>query len=329
MSAADAFSRAAAFGEPLSSNDARVAEVGGTPAMRRVWLGADFEGRPVAYFETPELPTDDYAVSKTIAVSGAVFGLQGVDSQLTALKLVCLDTRLKAVFQTFIDDLLRQLDKCETVPALIQRSAAEWRTLLQIANSGLSQAEATGLYGELRFLENAVSAIGPSAVETWQRSPSDAHDFISGTSRVEVKTSRFQDRSAVTIHGLRQLEPPVNADLTLAVAEVQLHGSGDTISDVVVRLLACDVDSELLTKKLAEAGFVSGMPDADYTFTLLSWRYWAINEESAVLNRSAVGEAVASGVSDLRYVLSLSALGEPSSDFNWDAFGDTESRGEE
>ena len=328
MTAADVFARAAAYGEPLNRNDARVARAENTPESRRVWLGSDFNGLPVAYFETPELPTDDYAVSRTIAVSGSEFGLEHSERSVTAVKLLCLEPHLTAVFQTFVDDLLRQLHDCDSVPELIQRSAADWRTLLQVANSGLSQLEATGLYGELRFLEDAVEAIGPSALESWQRSPQDAHDFINDGVRVEVKTSRFQDRSAVTIHGLRQLEPPTNAVLILAVAEVQPHGTGDTIDDVVRRLLAQNVDSEQLTKKLADAGFVSGMPGAGHTFTLLTWRFWQINAETAVLNRSTVGDAVADGVSDLSYVLNLSALGEPRGEFDWAAFGGTESRGD-
>ena len=51
------------------------------------------------------------------------------------------------------------------------------------------------------------------------------------------------------------------------------------------------------------------MPGSDkFAFSLLSWRFWEIDHQSPVLNRSALHEQVADAVSSLSYSLNLGSL---------------------
>lgn len=153
------------------------------------------------------------------------------------------------------------------------------------------------------------------------------HDFIGEAVRVEVKTSPFQNQHSVTIHGLKQLEPPVGGNLFLAVAEIEKHGAGETIDEVVDRLLDRGVPLGLFIDKLAAVGFVRGMGsgDGDLIFTLRSWRFWQIDATSPVLTARAVGEEIAESVSNVQYSMQLSALGDSSESFDWSLFAQTTS----
>lgn len=322
MSATELFDNAAGRGELLGGSEANVTLAPSSEAPHRAWLGTDGHGFPAAYFEVTDDDSTHFSVSRVINVRTVTVEDHLSREHIATLKVTCHDPRLNAVFHVFIDEVLAKLGEETSALEIIRTAASEWRSLLQVANSGLPESALVGLYGELRFLESLVEALGPSALETWQRTPQDVHDFITDRARVEVKTSAFQNRTEITVHGLRQLEPPTDATLTLAVAEVQRHGS-ETLDFVVDRILRLGVDRELFTHKLASIGYVQGMPGAsEESFSLISWRYWEIDTRTPVLNKSAVSTATADSIGSLSYSLSLSALGDSLSDFDYLRLGE-------
>jgi hypothetical protein len=246
----------------------------------------------------------------------------GDEADLKTAKIICRDDRLNDVFLSLIEDVVSQLGTRGSLSVLLS-SVAAWRRLLQIVDNGLSEAAAAGLYGELRFLEELVENCGPQQVNIWQISENDVHDFIGTDIRAEVKTSSFQNRQSVTVHGLKQLDAVSGADLILAVAEIQRHGDGETIDDVVNRLLDLGVDIEALSKKLESRGFVRGMSTSgadQKTFELQSWRFWPITSDSPVISASGLGSVTAAAVAEVSYSLNLSSLGEAMSSLDWTRF---------
>lgn len=321
MGVRDAMRRSRSFGEPLGESDARVAQAETVDDAPRAWFGTDSHDRPVAYFEIGDDRLQPFAVSQVIEVTPVAATIGSPPDAVLVAKVICHEPRLNDVFLAFMDDVLSQLGPQGSVDVLV-RSASEWRNLLRVAQQGMGVSNATGLYGELRFLEELVAHHGPDILATWQRDGNDVHDFIGDVVRVEVKTSPFQNQHSVTIHGLKQLEPPEVGDLFLAVAEIERRGSGETIDAVVERLLDRGVALDAFTDKLAAAGFVRGMSAADetLTFTLRAWRYWLIDACSPVLTTRLVGSDVAESVSDVKYSIHLSALGDPVDNFDWNLF---------
>lgn len=317
MRARDFFSEAAGPGEVLDIHEAHVRKVPGRASPHRVWLGNDIEKRAVAYFEIEAGPTASFSVSQVISVLTTDVKEPTGSDPVNTVKLTCHEPGLSAVFFAFLDEIIERTGADRDALRLINEAAAEWRSLLLLARSQLTVHKAAGLYGELRFLEDSLTAIGAPALTLWQRTPQEMHDFIAETARVEVKTSAFQNRAAVTIHGLKQLQVPEGASLTLAVAEIQRHG-GEFIDDVVERILDLGAERDVLTQKLQDAGYVIGMPGArENTFLLLSWRYWEIVPACAVLSRSTLPDAIANAVSAVSYTLDLSSLGPAETVFNY------------
>lgn len=317
MKITELFEGAGMGGLGLQGQEASVTPVSDLPTPIRVWLGTDSEQRYVAYFELAEKSMTEFRVSRAISVQPVTVQESDTQHTIRSAKVMCHDSSLNSVFATFIENVLQSLTADSDVADTITAAAQDWRELVQIAQARLSDSAAAGLFGELKFLTGLVQEVGPEALEAWQRNPHDVHDFIAESARVEVKTSVFQNRSAITVHGLRQLEPPHNSKLTLAVAEVQKHG-GQSLDDVISELLELGVDRQTLHSKLADAGYVYGMPSAaSMTFAVLSWRFWTINASTPVLNKSAIPIPVADGIGSLSYELNLSVLGDGKEDFDF------------
>lgn len=317
MSARDFFHEAGTAPTNLFGREARVTLIRHGGSTQRVWFGFDKDNLALAYFETELQESVNFSVSEAILVHKTLVEDEVSEDRLSAIKIHCLDPKLTEVFYGFMDDLLERVETGQLLLEAIAAASSDWRSLLQIAKKTLTENQALGLYGELCFLEELTQKIGPKSVETWQRSSKYLHDFVGAISRVEVKCSSFQDRASVTIHGLRQLEPPADASLTLAVAEVQKYGE-ETIDKIVDRILKLGVDRKLLTEKLSLAGYIIGMPgSADYKFTFLSWRFWDILPETPALNISALERRTADAISSVSYSLNLSSLGDPLTNFDF------------
>lgn len=328
MRAADVFSHAMCGGQQLLGNEAQVSAVPARPKPRRAWFGKDNVGHPVAYFEVVRSISSEFSVSRVIDVRTLTVEPNDDGGEVETIKLTCHESKLADVFYAFMDEVLsRTADGSDTID-VITAAASEWRSLLQVATSELSESAAAGLYGELRFLEAALDVLGPSALDNWQRSEQDIHDFIADGARVEVKTSAFQNRSAVTVHGLKQLDPPLGATLTIAVAEVQRHGD-EGVETVIDRILEFPIDRETFRTKLLGAKYVRGMPgSSEHTFTLQSWRFWDITAETPVLNVSALPQATVDAISAVSYTLDLGVLGPAHETFDFHRLASAERDGE-
>ncbi|KUM31140.1 hypothetical protein AQ436_16655 [Arthrobacter sp. EpRS66] len=300
----------------LDKNEADVKIILGREATHRAWVGFDRIGNSVAFFEAPGETVRSFSVSQVIDVTATEVAVDSTGENVSCIKVVCHESRLNEVFYVFVDELLERLLGEANPSAVLQESASDWRRLLQLASTKFSITAASGLYGELCFLEQSVATLGPGALENWQRTKFDVHDFVSSRSRVEVKTSKFQTESTVAIHGLKQLAAPLSATLTLAVAEIDSN-SGERLGDVIERLFSLGVDRDLLVAKLENVGYVIGMPDAqDYRFDIVSWRFWEITPASPVLSMTKLSQTIADAVSNVSYKLHLAALGESDSKFD-------------
>ncbi|MGO3528330.1 PD-(D/E)XK motif protein [Glutamicibacter arilaitensis] len=301
----------------LNKNEADVKTIRDREEPHRAWVGFDQNSNAVAYFEAPSESVRSFSVSKVIDVTATQVAVDSTGEDVDCIKIICRESRLNEVFYVFVDELLERLLGEANPSAVLQESASDWRRLLQLATSGFSINFASGLYGELIFLEQSVKAVGPIALENWQRSEFDIHDFVSTGSRVEVKTSKFQTESAVSIHGLKQLAVPMTATLTLAVAEID-NNSGEQIDDAIRRILVLGVDREQLVGKLEKVGYVIGMPDAqNFRFSIVSWRFWEITAESPVLSSTSLAQVTADAISSVNYKLHLAALGPADTHFDF------------
>ena len=122
---------------------------------------------------------------------------------------------LEQVFGEVVDEIFLRISDGASCVEAAQNTLDDFRALLlPAAASGPSTNEVAGLAGELLFL-NRLTDISPSAWRAWRGPAGDRHDFQSGTTDVEVKTSLKKGKSQVTINGATQLDPGSGGTLHL------------------------------------------------------------------------------------------------------------------
>lgn len=304
------------------SNDQNRYTVQDGPARRNgvaSWFGYDYQGLPCAFFATDEGRFQPIDVSSVIRVEfDRVSDVDLPMHEADSIKVICLEKSLESTFVDFLGAVFDHLDAGAAPLKAIAAAASSFRKLLALAAVPISESEAKGLFGELSFLLKLVQdpELGSHAIELWEGPNRYQHDFSSGSADVEVKCSGFQNRSEVTIHGLRQLDPVDGKTLTLAVADVEKN-IGQTLNELIDEFSDYGIAPEDLDSRLENEGFVRGRKGVDeHRFRIRRWRYWEIMEQSPVLAHSRLGNEITDAVADVSYRLSLAALGEQEDEFD-------------
>lgn len=304
--------------EPIADTAGTLKVVPGPEACGiQTWFGFDSEKRPGAVFETNEDLQVPYKISGAVNVDRKRLHKKdgGTPHDENAIVLTCLDPALETSFISFVEDILERIADGTAVVAAVANAANQLRRLLSLQKSELGEEAALGLFGELSFLHRLAEVFGPQAVDMWTGPAKKQHDFTTKWACTEVKTSAFQNRSEIAVHGLKQLAPLADLSLTLAVADVE-KGTGSTVDELIDGLAAFGITHGMLFPLLEKAGFAYGMKGADsLRFNLLRWRFWEISADSPVLSYGHLDDATVNAIGNVRYSLNLSSLGEPSEDF--------------
>lgn len=134
------------------------------------------------------------------------------------LDIECLDIAGHSIFDLMGGDIAQEL-RDETVQPIesIQRVLARWRRFWgHVPQQLLSREEQIGLFAELWFLLNwLMPKCGPNAIMAWRGPWGSRHDFEWTDKSVEVKATTSSRGRIFGIHGLSQLESPLNGPLHL------------------------------------------------------------------------------------------------------------------
>jgi hypothetical protein len=101
--------------------------------------------------------------------------------------------------------------------------AKRWKDLVKEERS-LKDLE-KGLLGELWFLENLITHLGPSIIRDWRGSEGDRHDFRMQNEEFEIKTTSSDER-AHYISSIAQLEASKGCNLQLVSIQIAPTKSG-------------------------------------------------------------------------------------------------------
>jgi len=158
------------------------------------------------------------------------------------LRIVLTVPEMAAVFTPFCDDVVSAVAEAENdrdgVRALAERFAY-WRRLLAAGDAGLSSVEAQALFGELWVVTEMVLPIaGDRAMEAWRGPDHEDRDVLVHGLGIEVKTTRGDEPTAVTITNEAQLNTEGLAALYLVALKLEVlrGGTGGTLNQAVATL---------------------------------------------------------------------------------------------
>lgn len=171
-----------------------------------------------------------------------------------------------------------------------------WQDFMRRGGDGVLSPEAeVGLFGELEFLHDLISAGLPAttAVEAWQGPLDGIQDFILGPGAIEIKSTVSPSSFPATIGSLDQLDDSLTRPIFLAGIRLALTNSGRTLPDQVVGLRGLMADEpaalSLFGTRLLHAGFLEGTADR-YTrrFSRMATRMLHVTDGFPRLTRANV-----------------------------------------
>ena len=236
------------------------------------------------------------------------------ESHTVEVNVTLIVPEMARVFTPFCEDVIAAAAVAPSdgaaVAALLDRFA-HWRRLLASENaSGLSRAEAQGLYGELWVLRHVVdAACGERTPDTWRGPDREDRDFLVDGFGIEVKTTGTDEPTVAVINGERQLSTEALRRLHLIVLKLDAlrEGAGGTLNEAVedARRRYTGMPTLVLQDKLLAYGY----RDADaQRYELVRYSLRAVLAFEVLDGFPRLTESdLPQGIGALRYSLATSA----------------------
>lgn len=238
--------------------------------------------------------------------------LEDAETYQTYADLACLRTDLNDLFTELCVDVVETAEELPDNPVkALYRVIDRWKALFQPHGAPLGPEQLAGLFGELLVLAQLLEC-DSSAYRLWRGPEGHHHDFSTGSTAIEVKTSTVAQGRRPRIHGLDQLDAPEGGALYLAWFRLYCSTKSDSsvgfleLVDRVLRL--CDDESTLLVL-LAEAGYrtVDAEQYRDLYFTINEANWYEVDPAFPKLTTQAlIASGVPVSVLDVEYTIDLS-----------------------
>lgn len=285
-----------------------VPKVSAVAGPARLALGANGEARVLLPLGERE-PSIPQAFAPSLRIVESTYSKMG--KRWRFLDLTCLSKDLEPVFADVVNEVLSRIASGLSCTEAARGTLDDFRTLLlPPAVSGPMSGTVAGLVGELLILNRLIDH-SPGAWRAWRGPAGDRHDFRSGLTSLEVKASLKKGKSTVVINGLHQLDTNAGGTLHLLhlVLEVSVGGLLSVAALGSSALSRADRPDELLSLLT-----VIGCPDPSaeqwnqLRFKLEDETLYEVgNEFPKIIGATLPGNELPFGVSELQYVVDLSA----------------------
>jgi hypothetical protein len=222
-------------------------------------------------------------------------------------QLLCLDGALNSVFTTLCADLVLRLETEETDPVAVTLEVLRaWRALFASGGRLLTVRQLGGLFGELLVLQRLLTR-SADAGATWRGPYQERHDFLCGTTAIEVKTMLAADTRSFRVHGVEQLVAPEGGILALAALRVDVSTeAGVSVPDLATELIR--VGGGSVASALAAGGYREADADAyrRHHFELIAESWYEVDADFPRITSDSFRDSqVPTGIDDLHYTVDL------------------------
>ena len=263
-------------------------------------------------------PTDDASVNVTIAERTLRDQREAGPIRYTAV--TCNTSQLFETFGSLCDeilDVLRRTTPSTSAGQVCVEVLERWRNLIGPSRRRLlGTAELAGLLAELHLLERLITrTTANDAFAAWAagRDPS-RHDFQRGQSSIEVKATTSTAHFLVTVHGITQLEPPLDGRLYLYAEQLEpVYQGNDSVPEAADRLVGSGVSRFDLLTALSGRGYLPADADAYETvrFTKHGSRLARVDHSFPALVPSALRDpTLANRIAHVNYSVDVAPMAD-------------------
>lgn len=216
------------------------------------------------------------------------------------------------IFELVIEDIRMHLEAIESSDFALRSVIsilAKWREFFQTDRDLLlSEIKQQGLYGELLFLEEVISKLNVSMVNSWAGCSEETHDFYLSSNAIEIKTSSKQAPYTAHISSEYQLDThDVPGKLFLRYYALRRsHSGGERLLDIITRIRATLSEHSTLllrfNEKLQKYGYYDEVADLYEIGYYLrdTYTFQVVDGFPRIIKSDLI-----SGVSDLEYAISI------------------------
>ncbi len=222
----------------------------------------------------------------------------------SAIALVRHPAGALEMFKVMSTDILTLLDRSRGLPAgalvarFLERVVA-WQLFMQPPRNGPLTVDAqTGLFGELRFLDQLLERNMPGrfAVDAWDGPMQGAQDYRINGSGVEIKSSTATEGFVAKIQSLEQLDDSETSPLFLIALRFEASPGGCTLPELVGLLrgrLEADGSRTMFDRKLLAVGYHDDHAESyDRALTITETRIHKVGPGFPRLFRGNVAHAI-------------------------------------
>jgi hypothetical protein len=238
--------------------------------------------------------------------------LEDEETYQTYADLACLRGDMNDLFTGLCVDVLDAVERLPDNPVkALYRVLDRWKALFQSQGPTLGPQQVAGLFGELLVLGELLER-DPSAHRLWRGPKGHRHDFSTGTAAVEVKAGTDGSGRRPRIHGLNQLEAPVDGTLCLVwlgLHRVTTAGGGTGFVEQVERILEMCDDETALLGLFAQCGYRHFEADQyrDVRFAVAEEKWYEVGPGFPGLTGGALLSAgLPVAILDVEYTIDLS-----------------------
>ena len=217
------------------------------------------------------------------------------------------------IFETLCRDVVEAGEAGANIEEALARAlqrTRRWYHLLRGGKArGLSVEEQRGLVGELAFLRELSSAIGPhTAIEAWTGPTGSAKDFELIGCCIELKTKRVAAKPFVTISSEDQLSDVEGSSLCLRVVNVAsaVLPEGQSLHDHV-RITSEVFEADSTASEVWEETLYSTGYDSENDYDNRRWLLGEATDYDVADGFPRISSPLAQGVENVRYTLGLDA----------------------
>ena len=248
-------------------------------------------------------------IMEALSLRIVVADLMQAGKQLRFLDIMCTAKHLESAFADVVEAIFSRIDQGLPCVEAARTTLEDFRSLLLVqGDAGPAVERVAGLAGELLILNRLIDR-SPAAWRAWRGPAGDRHDFRSGTTSLEVKTTLKQGKSTIVVHGLNQLEPNTGGSLYLSHLTLEPSAGGLlSIAALAYRAISRADDPGRLQATLADAGCQDpGSAQWNrHQFNLEAEAFYEVSDEfPRLVPASLKGEQAPVGVSAVAYNVDL------------------------
>ncbi len=286
------------------------------PDSRDVWLAVDGSVRRHLLVRAPDAEVGRVLMTtRGLNAEIAEIAVEGGSLDVWA-DIMCIDSSLNRTFVAVAADLVVDTAAASSPLTAVEQTLRTWRWFWGVESGALSEAAASGLFGEMWFLDRW--APFPDAVTAWHGPNAVRHDFSSPQVSVEVKTTSAHSVGPPRHHiaTLDQLDGPEAGSLFLfSLQAIPEPSAGNTLFSVIARVRERLADRrDLLTtldRQLALAGWSPAIADEHRTaYRVAAERLYSVEGGFPRIIRNSFVGGLPNGVDDVGYSVDLAACAD-------------------